>query len=400
MLTTRRRIVLHIYRGHQKSCPHRSKGRSYRHCGCVVWVDGSIDGDRYCKSLGTRNWQVAADLVREIEVTGAIAQEAPAPEPVTVSGACENYMNDAKARGLREPTLYKFVLLFRRLRAFAAERGLQFIKELDLETVREFRVSLPHRNTSARKRLEELRAFFEFCRQSSWISDNPARKLKPPKTEDPPKEPFTEEEERRIVAACALYPRRGQADAQRVRALVDLLRYSGLRIGDAVTLRRDCLIGDKLRLHTAKTGIVVCCPLPPWVAEELRMVRGTGNEYFFWTGESEPKSCVGDWQRSLKRLFRLAGIPNGHAHRFRHTFAKKLLMAGVTPERVAALLGHRNAAITLRHYAAWVRERQEQLEMDVRRIWELQERQESNQRETLRSARYPLYGGSGAQQVQ
>ena len=52
--------------------------------------------------------------------------------------------------------------------------------------------------------------------------------------EDPPREPFSEEEVQRIVLACNKYPRNGAADPQRVRALVDLLLETGLRMGDAV----------------------------------------------------------------------------------------------------------------------------------------------------------------------
>jgi len=38
------------------------------------------------------------------------------------------------------------------------------------------------------------------------------------------------------------------------------------------------------------------------------------------------------------------------------------------PKRVASLMGHSNQTITLTHYAQWVRERQEQLEADVRKV--------------------------------
>ena len=96
--------------------------------------------------------------------------------------------------------------------------------------------------------------------------------------------------------------------------------------------------------------------------------RPTDNEtYFFWSGESKPKSAVGDWQRSLRKLFALAGIPDGHAHRFRDTFAVELLLSGVPLERVSVLLGHRSLKVIEKHYAPWVRARREQLEADVRR---------------------------------
>jgi hypothetical protein len=41
-------------------------------------------------------------------------------------------------------------------------------------------------------------------------------------------------------------------------------------------------------------------------------------------------------------------------------------------ERVSVLLGHSSTAITQKHYSAWVRARQEQLEADVRQSWALE----------------------------
>jgi len=96
---------------------------------------------------------------------------------------------------------------------------------------------------------------------------------------------------------------------------------------------------------------------------------GTHPDYFFWSGASKRKAAVGDWQRSLRKLFTLAGVKSGHAHRFRDTFAIELLLQGVPLERVSVLLGHRSVKVTERHYSPWVRARQEQLEADVRRTW-------------------------------
>ena len=46
-----------------------------------------------------------------------------------------------------------------------------------------------------------------------------------------------------------------------------------------------------------------------------------------------------------------------------------LLLKGVSLDSVSKLLGHNSIKITERHYAPWVKARQEQLEAEVRRIW-------------------------------
>src|SRR5256885_17125999 len=60
---------------------------------------------------------------------------------------------------------------------------------------------------------------------------------------------------------------------------------------------------------------------------------------------------------------------------FGTTFSVELLLAGVPIERVSIILGHQSVRITAKHYAPWVRARQEQLEADVRRTWEAPEPQ-------------------------
>jgi site-specific recombinase XerD len=57
------------------------------------------------------------------------------------------------------------------------------------------------------------------------------------------------------------------------------------------------------------------------------------------------------------------------SHRFRHTFAVEMLLAGVPIERVSKLLGHKTTRTTEKFYSAWVKERQRKLEAEVKEAW-------------------------------
>jgi integrase/recombinase XerD len=160
-----------------------------------------------------------------------------------------------------------------------------------------------------------------------------------------------------------------QVSAARLRCLVLFLRYTGMRIGDASTCPVERLTGDKVFLYTKKTNVPVSMKLPPFVVVALNALPRVSGQYFFWTGEGTADTVAGNWRRSLRKLFKLAGIKNGHPHRFRDTFAVELLLAGTPLERVSVLLGHTSVKVTERHYSPWVRDRQEQLEADVVRSW-------------------------------
>jgi integrase len=351
--------MLNIFRYHSPNCDH--KERSYNRCRCKIWYDWHINGKRIKKPLNTRSWSEAQRMARELE-TGGIIEQRTAP---IVKDAAEAFLNDARARGLRESSIYKLRLLTTRLQEFSTNKGFDFISDYNVERASAFRETWTNRGTAARKKLEALRTFFRFCVDRKWLTENPAKALKMPKNTEPPVEPFTPEEVDKILAAIKDYP--DKQNGIRLRALILLLRYSGLRLGDAVTISRDRIEDGTLILRTEKTGTRVRVPLPQEVTDAIAACPGP--RFPFWSGNGKRKSVVTNWQRALKTLFDIAEVPGAHAHRYRHTFACEMLMAGVSLTIVAKLLGHASEAITERHYGAWVKGRQEQLEVAVRQAF-------------------------------
>jgi integrase/recombinase XerD len=366
--------MLGIFRRHQKRCDHRKEGRKYRRCHCPVWVDGWLNGEEIHKSLRTRDWQKAQGIVRESEADGERKVETTQSEPVTVEQAWQRFMADLGARNLRASTLRKYRLLRLQMEDFAVRRGVSSVKQIDQSALREFRVEWKDGPLSSSKKLERLRAFFRFVQEGKWIEDNPAVKLKAPKHLQRPTLPFTQEEMIRILAALPSYMERagsrGKESARRLRAVVLLLRYSGMRIGDVVKLTYDKISGRKLFMYTQKSGVPVYTVLPDFVVSVIAATPLLTPTHFFWNGADNLDCVVGSWQRRLRKLFQIAKISGGHAHRFRDTFATELLLAGVPIERVAILLGHQSVRVTEKYYAAWTDARQRQVEADLERAWE------------------------------
>jgi integrase/recombinase XerD len=291
-------------------------------------------------------------------------------QQITIEDAHKKFIADAEARKLNDSTLYKYRLLFRQLDGFAETYKLQFLTQLDLDTLATFRATWTEGPRTSLKKLERLRAFMRFAEKRKWIDDNPATELKAPKVPNKPTMPFTREEMIRILAALEPYGKSaGARNARRLRAFVLLLRYSGLRIGYSTQLEVSRLQVNKLLLHTQKTGVPVYCVLQDVVVEALDGAPRSSERYFFWTGKSTVRSAKGKWQRRLQRLFKLANVSKGHPHQFRDKFAVELLLAGVPLDRVSILLGHSSIRITERHYAPWTRSRQEQIEADLRAAW-------------------------------
>ena len=170
------------------------------------------------------------------------------------------------------------------MRDFASAHGFRFVSQFDLPALSKFRATWNDGPLSSTKKLERLRSFFAFAEESKWMNHNPARKLKAPKVSHRPTLPFTYEEMLRILAALVRFVDqsgpRGKSNAQRLRALVLVLRYSGMRIGDVVRLTVDKLNDNKLLLYTQKTGVPVYTVLPDFVARELSHAKSKCGSFF------------------------------------------------------------------------------------------------------------------------
>jgi integrase/recombinase XerD len=126
----------------------------------------------------------------------------------------------------------------------------------------------------------------------------------------------------------------------------------------------------KLKLYSVvtsrqKTGTHVSVPIPPDVAEEVKAVMELNDhpDYIFWNRkDGKPKAAVDVWERAFKRAFVAAGMPSGHSHQLRDTFAVNLLQRGIPMEEVSKLLGHTSIKTTEKSYAPWVTARRDRLD--------------------------------------
>ena len=265
-----------------------------------------------------------------------------------LSEACDAYLRDMEARHLRTSTLSNYKSLFRAWRTYAHERGLFELSSFDQAAMLAWRESWVCKAGTQLRRLQQLRAFFAHAVSAGWVQSSPVKKIKPPKAPDQPTMPLSMEEVASLISTASL------AGKLKEQALILLMRYSGLSIRDAVTLRRDAIDTQKiLTLRRAKSGELVIVPLHSLAIEALEQIAQPNQAHFFWTANSQPETTAKYWRERLHLVAIKAGVENFTPHRLRHTFAVELLSAKVPMKDVSTLLGHRSVSTTERHYAQW-----------------------------------------------
>ena len=319
-------MALTIWRRHTEDCPHRSKGRTYLKCNCPVWADGYQDGKRTLRqSLETRDLARARKKATSLE----------APEIVSfksVDEAVTAFLEHCQSDGLRFSTFRKY------------------------------------RNTLSQ--LQLLRQFCGFCQDRKWSSENVAKRIKPPRNIQPNDvEPFSLLEVSKIIEASGQIGRTPY-ERLRAKAMILMLRFTALRIGDVAMLAKDRISRDGKRwrvfLRTEKSGKPVFLPIPHEMKLALDVLpapRGGDGDFkhFFWNGTTSERAMKGISERTLAAVFKKSGVSHAHAHRFRHTLATELLGRGASFEDVADILGN-SLNIVRKHYAKWSPARQARID--------------------------------------
>ena len=382
--------MLTVYTRHTSKCPKKDNP-AWRRCRCWKWITGSIPGrpGSMRVSAKTRSWEQAESLARKYEIAAVGGEEVREARTLpTLKEAVNGYLSDANARGLASATIQKLEHIFKKqLLGFADQHRIVFLRDVNVRNMTEWRSTWSDKPLARKKKFERVVGFFWFCVRHGWIKENPTATMGRVVAKHVPTDYFTADEYKRIISATYRLGEdieRSWAPEKRgirIRALTELMRWSGLRIRDAVTLECSRLDGNKLLLYQAKTGIPVFVPLPPHVADLLRSIPPglkPNPNYFFWSGNGLPKTFVANWQRAYRRLFKVADLrkPDGtpkrcHCHMFRDTFAVEMLLAGVPIDQVSILLGHSSVRVTEKHYSPWVRARQDQLEKSVQSAWQL-----------------------------
>jgi integrase/recombinase XerD len=308
---------------------------------------------------------------------------------LSIKEAVERFLADAVARNLSESSLKKYCVLLQGRRAnerssptleeYSEDRGYELLNQIDVDALRDFRQQWKDAPLAASKKLERLRAFFRFALEGGWIPSNPALAIKPPLRHDSPTMPLDDDELEKIYIklpdfiadrkASAYGQAVGSGHLDRLKALLLVLEHTGLRITDAVKLNSDQIVDGRLVLRAQKNFGDINLPLPPDLLTELGSLRTNGRHLFFWTGQGNPETASGNYRRTLRDLGECCEVANLHPHRLRDTFAVRLLQGGATLDRVARALGNRSVRVVERHYAPWMKSRQDELDKDVQATW-------------------------------
>lgn len=196
-------------------------------------------------------------------------------------------------------------------------------------------------------KVQSLLAFTRWLHEEGFTEKNVAERVKKPKPPQTQRQPFSDDELRKLIKASQTNTR----DA----AIVALLLDTGIRANELCTLQLDDVIQSQQLVKVYGKGkkerIV---PYSPHTDKLLKrwLLKGRTSEgaYLFHTERSSkfnPRSL----HKLMERIGQRAHVEQCYPHRFRHTAAINMLRNGMDPLTLQRVLGHTTLQMTMKYVA-------------------------------------------------
>lgn len=290
------------------------------------------------KDEAARVASVGAVVSRKLETASALESSR------LLLSSLSPVMTDKAGRALKPSTMRLKSDMWRFFVRFAESRGVSTVGAVSSELGAAFLSSLGDRAQQV--------AYF-VCRQvfTALNIPSPFGTSKPVRASAVThREPLSADEEKRLLDTVdSMTAKSSQPESREYPALLRLLLLTGLRLGDAVTLRWDMVDIENMTISRvmAKTSRPVVFPLHPsllpWLVrrDETYVFPALAMSYIHARG------CA---SHRIRDYFKRAGIIGDKqqycAHCLRTTFASKCAVAGVPLAVIQSWLGHTSQEVT------------------------------------------------------
>lgn len=290
-------------------------------------------------------WAGACASVRGVE---------PADDPVA---AFARHLRSE--RGLSEHTGRAYLGDVQGLLAFAADRGVGDLRDLQLSDLRSWLAQLSDRGAAratVARRAAAARAFLRWAHHTGRIDSDPSLRLVAPRRTRTLPGVLRQDEATGLLDVAAIAADDDDPVHLRDRAVLELLYASGIRVGELVGLDVDdvdfgadvvTVMGKGAKERSVPFGRPARQALTAWIE---------GGRPRLAVGDSGPALFLGRRGRRLDprqvrsavhaMLAHVDGAPDLGPHGLRHSAATHLLEGGADLRTVQEMLGHASLATT------------------------------------------------------
>ena len=286
--------------------------------------------------------------------------------PKSIDAAIVDFLEHLEVeRNLSQLTLRNYGHYLRRFSDWLKRLKIDSITEVDLDTVRKYRVYLARYTDEQGRTLAKSTQSYHIIALRSWLKwfikrDVPVlqpEKIDLPKNEAQSMQFLMLEQIERLLEQPDITSQTGLRD----RALLEVLFSTGLRVSELVSLNRDQVDMDRQEFGVIGKGrrprvVFLSDRAATWLHNWIDcrednwrpvFVRFSGKKPELLADGEEMRLTTRSVQRIVDHYCRQARLPiKVSPHGIRHSFATDLLSNGAGLREVQEMLGHKNIATT------------------------------------------------------
>lgn len=258
--------------------------------------------------------------------------------------ALDKFVNFLKNQKKASATIVAYGNDIAQLNKFAESKGVSAITAINQDILDGFKENLAKNSYTAKsisRKINSIKTFFRFLKDSDFIEADPAVAVTHPKYEVKPPRILSRLEYRALRDSC-----RGDA---RISAIVELMLQTGVRIGEVANLTLHDYKGNDLFIKAFESHAERTIPLnkaakdaldrylaeKPKVKEKAIFITKTGRPFL-----------IRNIRSAIERYFDLVGIKNAKINDLRHTWVYHHLAAGTPLITISQLAGHKRLSTT------------------------------------------------------
>jgi integrase len=259
------------------------------------------------------------------------------PKAVVFDKLCEEYLKFSKANKTPQSYRRDQVSIKNLLKDFSGK----MISKISVYEVEEYKNKRKEEVEPAtvNREIGCLKHMFNKAVEWNYLAENKLLKVK--KFKEPPGRVryLTDEEIERLLHCCADY----------LKPIVILALNTGMRKSEILNLKWSNvdLKNRVITINKTKNNEIKIVPINDILYNTLAKIKkGNGDQFVFTDKNGKP---YGDIKNGFNAAVKRAGITDFRFHDLRHTFASRLVMAGVDIRTVQELMGHKDIKMTMRY---------------------------------------------------
>lgn len=274
-----------------------------------------------------------------------LSEDEPKKEQIPNENYLKMFIDAKRIEGCSERTLQYYNLTVSQLLSFVTVP----VRKMTTDEIRGYLAEYQQRNNCSKVTVDNVRrnisSFFFWLEEEDYILKSPMKRIHKIKTKQPVKEIISDEMIERLRDNCKCV---------RDLAMIDLLYFTGIRVGELVGLNisdinfeeRECVVygkGDKERkvYFDAKAKLHL---------QNYIEGRQDNNPVLFITLDAPYERLkISGVEIRVRELGRKLQMDKIHPHKFRRTMATRAIDKGMPIEQVQKILGHSQIDTTMQY---------------------------------------------------